>query len=103
MGKGNIWQNATSGPFKTWKQIYKNFTVFPEGVEKERILGAEVCLWGEVSNEETLENNVWMRASAFAAKVWSSQTLSLEDLVKDLVSLKERLQDMGVSPSPFVS
>jgi len=47
--------------------------VYPQGVDKSRILGAIACLWGEVSNEDTLENNLWMRATAFASRVWSEK------------------------------
>jgi len=39
-GFGNIWWNSTAGSFVTWKQIYKGFKVFPDGVDKTRILGA---------------------------------------------------------------
>lgn len=40
-----IWMNKTNGPFTTWRQIYTTFTVRPDGVDPNRILGAEVCLW----------------------------------------------------------
>lgn len=40
-----IWMNKTNGAFSTWRQIYQNFTVRPDGVDPTRILGAEVCLW----------------------------------------------------------
>ncbi len=39
-GIGNIWFNSSAGAYSVWKQIYKGFNVFPEGVAKERILGA---------------------------------------------------------------
>jgi hypothetical protein len=53
-GQGNIWLNTSAGAYSVWRQIYENFTVFPNGIDPSRILGAEVCLWGEVSNEDTL-------------------------------------------------
>jgi hypothetical protein len=64
-GFGNIWFNSSAGTYSVWKQIYKRFNVFPEGIDKSKILGAEVTLWGEVSNDDTLENNIWLRATAF--------------------------------------
>lgn len=39
-GHGNIWLNATAGDYSTWRQIYENFTLFPAGVDRSRILGA---------------------------------------------------------------
>lgn len=74
-GQSFIWENTTGGEYSTWRKIYENFTVFPSGIDKKQILGAEVCLWGEVSNEKTFENNLWPRSTAFAAKVWSKKVL----------------------------
>jgi hypothetical protein len=37
-----------------------------------------VTLWGEVSNDDTLENNIWTRATAFAAKLWSNQPSTIK-------------------------
>lgn len=39
-GIGNIWFNSSAGTYSVWKQIYKGFEVFPDGVSKDRILGA---------------------------------------------------------------
>ena len=44
-----------------------------------------------------------MRAAAFAAKVWSSQTIPLDELVRELVKQKTTLQKQGVQPSPVVT
>jgi len=49
-GTTNIWVNKTNGDFKSWRQIYLDFTVRPNGVDPQRILGAEVCLWNEMQN-----------------------------------------------------
>lgn len=98
-----IWMNKTNGPFSTWRQIYVNFTVRPEGVDPARILGAEVCLWNEVQNEDTFENEIWMRASAFAAKIWRNQVGPLADLVADLVGLQKTLISMSIQPSPITN
>lgn len=102
-GIGNIWFNSSAGAYSTWKQIYQGFEIFPQGVDKSKILGAEVTLWGEVSNDDTLENNIWMRATAFAEKLWTNQTRTIHELVKEVVAISNQLIQMGVSPSPIVS
>jgi hypothetical protein len=102
-GIGNIWFNSSAGTYSTWKQIYQGFNVFPEGINKDRILGAEVTLWGEVSNDDTLENNIWMRATAFGEKLWSDQVRTTKELVKEIVMIENELIKMGVNPSPIVS
>lgn len=101
-GQGFITGNPL-GHFSTWRQIYENFTVFPTGVERERILGAEALLWGEVSNEETLDTGLWMRASAFAERVWSEQKSKTSDIITRLVAVAKELNKLGVATSPLVS
>lgn len=75
------------GHFSSWRMIYENFTVFPAGVDRTRILGAEAPLWGEVCNEEALDSQLWLRASAFAERVWSEKKLATADITKKLVDL----------------
>lgn len=87
-GIGNIWFNSSAGSYITWKQIYQGFEIFPQGVDKSKILGAEVTLWGEVSNDDLLENNLWMRSTAFAEKLWTDKTRSIKDLVKEVVIIQ---------------
>lgn len=87
-GIGNIWFNSSAGSYITWKQIYQGFEIFPQGVDKSKILGAEVTLWGEVSNDDLLENNLWMRSTAFAEKLWTDKTRSIKDLVKEVVMIQ---------------
>jgi hexosaminidase len=103
LGQGNLWLNGSQGVYAVWKTIYYNFTLYPQGVDKNRILGAEACLWGEVSNEDTLENNLWMRSSAFASRVWTEKMLPLNEIVASLVNLQKILEYMGVDPSPVTS
>lgn len=100
---GNLWLNGTQGEYTVWRNIYENFTVFPAGVDRSRILGAEVCLWAEVSNEDTLENNLWMRATAFASRVWSEKQLNTYEIVGSLVQLQYALYGMNVDASPVTS
>ena len=102
-GQGNLWLNATQGNYSNWRQIYENLVVFPAGVDQSRILGAEVCLWGEVSNEDTLENNLFMRSTSFAGRVWSSKILKTHEVVANLVSIQYALYDMNVDASPVTS
>ena len=39
--------------------------------ERERLLGAEVCLWGEDVDEFNLDQRLWFRASVFAERLWA--------------------------------
>ncbi len=88
LGIGNIWFNTSAGSYHVWKQIYQGFQLFPQGVNKSRIIGAEVALWGEVSNDDLLENDIWMRATAMAERLWTDQTQTIKELVKKLVTVQ---------------
>ena len=89
-GKTNIWSQPF-GHYSVWRQIYEKFILFPEGIDKNRIIGAEVCLWGEVSDEDSLENNLWMRASAFASRVWNEKILQTHEVVEGMVEIQKIL------------
>lgn len=39
-GTTNIWMNKTNGNFKSWRQIYTDFTLTPPGVPKNKVIGA---------------------------------------------------------------
>lgn len=77
--------------------------MFPAGVDRSRILGAEAPLWGEVCNEETLDSQLWLRASAFAERVWSEKKLSTTEIAKKLVALGKQLNQIGVGTSPILN
>jgi hypothetical protein len=101
-GQGFITGNPL-GHFSSWRQIYENFTVFPTGVDRNRVLGAEALLWGEVSNEETLDTNLWMRAASFAETVWTDKRSTTAEIVQRLVAISKELNKLGVATSPIVS
>ena len=84
----------------TWKKVY-NIPLFPESIKQDRILGAEATLWGEVSNEDTLDDYLWIRTSCLAERLWNSN-IKQDDvsLVKRLVEFKNRLNQRGVNTSP---
>jgi hypothetical protein len=101
-GQGFITGNPL-GHFSSWRQIYENFTVFPTGVDRNRVLGAEALLWGEVSNEETLDTNLWMRAASFAETVWTDKRSTTAEIVQRLVAISKELNKLGVATAPIVS
>ena len=91
------------GHYSTWRQIYQNWLLFPTHVPKERILGTLAALWGEVSNENMLDNNLWPRAAVVASLAWTNEKEKLENFVERLLKVKKDLEAVGIKVSPFVS
>ncbi|KAI9290266.1 glycoside hydrolase superfamily [Umbelopsis sp. AD052] len=68
-GTGGSW----CAPYKTWQRIY-SFDM-TKGIKKQsghgQVLGGEVALWSEQSDETVLDAKLWPRASAAAEVFWS--------------------------------
>ncbi|KAJ2777402.1 Glucosamine-6-phosphate isomerase (Glucosamine-6-phosphate deaminase) (GNPDA) (GlcN6P deaminase) [Coemansia interrupta] len=68
---GNSWCD----PFKTWMHIY-NFDAFANVTDPEQrklVIGAEVALWSEQSDETVIDARLWPRAAAMAETAWSGK------------------------------
>lgn len=106
VGYGNGFGNPSWGPFSTWKNIY-SFNPFPKEIERERVLGGEVTLWSEVNSDETTDNHLWSRTSAFAERLWNAEinrgNSGLADVVTRLYANEKRLIRRGFQPSPVSS
>jgi hexosaminidase len=66
--------------------------------QAQRILGGEICMWGEVVTPETIDSRVWPRTAAVAERLWSPRTVTdVEDLYRRLRVLSARLEELGLS------
>lgn len=73
LNEGNA--NQFGADFASWhgfETLYK-YNPYPEGIDKSRILGSEICLWGETNDSFSLERYLFMRAAFAAKKLWSSE------------------------------
>eukprot|EP00271_Cylindrocystis_brebissonii_P008043 TRINITY_DN22079_c0_g1_i1.p1 TRINITY_DN22079_c0_g1~~TRINITY_DN22079_c0_g1_i1.p1 ORF type:complete len:713 (-),score=87.40 TRINITY_DN22079_c0_g1_i1:221-2359(-) len=57
----------------SWDQFYLNEPLegITEGREAERVLGGEVCMWGETADPSNVMQTIWPRAAAAAERLWS--------------------------------
>ncbi|KAI8318037.1 glycoside hydrolase family 20 protein, partial [Martensiomyces pterosporus] len=68
---GNSWCD----PFKTWMHMYNydpaaNIT---DAAQKKLILGTEVAIWAEQTDETVIDPRIWPRAAAPAETSWSGK------------------------------
>lgn len=54
------------GDFVTWKDIHLKFDPYP--IIKGQVIGAIGCLWGELNNDSTHFNKLFIRTSVLASK-----------------------------------
>ncbi|KAG8096980.1 hypothetical protein GUJ93_ZPchr0013g35465 [Zizania palustris] len=67
-GTGGSW----CAPFKTWQRIYDYDILHGLTDDEARlVLGGEVALWSEQSDETVLDARLWPRAAAAAETLWS--------------------------------
>eukprot|EP00850_Spirogloea_muscicola_P005928 SM000027S09709 [mRNA] locus=s27:999024:1002537:+ [translate_table: standard] len=74
-----------------WQEMYGNEPL--EGIEdveeKARVVGGEVCMWGETADSSNILLTIWPRAAAAAERMWSR----LEDVEQaEEADVEERLQ-----------
>ena len=56
-----------------WEAVI-NAQIIPPNLTKEqqsRVLGAEACMWGEVTDEFYIDQKVWLRTSVLAERLWT--------------------------------
>ncbi|KAL4431880.1 hypothetical protein ABPG74_012692 [Tetrahymena malaccensis] len=86
-----------------WKAMYA-FNPQISGI-KGKVIGAEVCLWSELSDDDVYLTRIWTRTSAFSERLWNlnasnGQKLKFRALASRMVFMKKRLNARGVKATP---
>jgi len=65
--------------------------------ERAKILGGEICMWGEHVSPQTLDSRIWPRAAAIAERLWSPEsTCDVEDMYRRLDAVSLQLDALGL-------
>jgi len=68
------------------------------GDDAARVLGGEVCMWGEIVTPETIDSRIWPRAAAIAERFWSPASVrDAGDMYRRLDVESDRLAALGVN------
>ncbi|KAL7752266.1 Glucosamine-6-phosphate isomerase (Glucosamine-6-phosphate deaminase) (GNPDA) (GlcN6P deaminase) [Sorochytrium milnesiophthora] len=73
------------------------------GNKRGRLLGGEVCMWGEQTDETNVMAKVFPRAWAFAERMWTSDVMPLNDAMSRLAHLREQMRRRKVFAAPLYS
>lgn len=94
-------------PYKSWQNIYGyDLNANLTDTEKNHVKGAEVAVWGEMTDSNNLVQKLWSRASAFAEVVWSGNTdddgkSRLPDMTQRMFNYREWLVALGHHLDPL--
>ncbi len=92
------------GSYKTmWTAMRANYKTFPDGIDKARIRGGEMLVWGEYINEDVLDNVVWPRAAIIARMLNTGEGLTNREAAYLLQEKQKKLRAMGIQAEPFGS
>jgi hexosaminidase len=95
-------------PVKNWRLIYSYDPLFNlTAKEAKLIIGGEVHLWSEQTDEHNLDRMLWPRASAAGEILWSGRqdangkNRTLTDAAVRLQEFRERMVVRGTQAEPF--
>ncbi|KAL5218719.1 hypothetical protein ABZP36_019403 [Zizania latifolia] len=102
-GTGGSW----CAPFKTWQRVY-DYDIL-HGLtddEAQLVLGGEVALWSEQSDETVLDGRLWPRAAAAAETLWSGNKGSsgkkrYANAMERLSNWRHRMVERGIRAEPI--
>ncbi|KAI8369441.1 glycoside hydrolase superfamily [Radiomyces spectabilis] len=103
-GSGGDW----CSPFKSWQRVYSydpTFNLTKE--EAQNVLGGEVALWSEQSDETVLDARLWPRTAAAAEVLWSGRfdatnvQRNVGDAMPRMFDWRYRLLRRGIRAEPL--
>jgi len=66
--------------------------------ERKRILGGEVCMWGEHVYARTIDSRIWPRTAAIAERFWSAENVrDVDDMYRRLEFTSVELEGLGLT------
>ena len=95
---------APSGDSTIWEDYWKVEPLrFRAGIDqKERVIGGEACVWGELVDETNAVAKTWPLAAAVAERLWADES------VRDIDEARERINEFrcklvyhGIAAAPL--
>ncbi|MBI3662315.1 MAG: family 20 glycosylhydrolase [Acidobacteria bacterium] len=69
-----------------------------DAAQAGRILGGEVCMWGELITPENIDSRIWPRTAAIAERLWSMREVAdVDDMHRRLDVVSLQLEELGLT------
>lgn len=102
MGVGN-YLGSGYGSYLTWMDLYHHNPKeeIRNYANKDNVLGAEVCLWSEMSNRYTHHQKIWIRSSSIAERLWNSNIKDVKPgALRRITAFERTLHRRGIPTAP---
>ncbi|XP_022910196.1 chitooligosaccharidolytic beta-N-acetylglucosaminidase [Onthophagus taurus] len=83
-----FWGNTR---YYTWRTVYEN-----QIIRHRNVLGGEVCMWGEYTDDSTIDGKVWPRAAAAGERLWTDSEEKSGEVETRFFIHRERLVEAGI-------
>ena len=93
-------------PYKNWREVYSYNPLEDVPLRQHNlVLGGEVHMWGELTDDASLENSLWPRVAAAGAVLWEGtrKEKMSEDVTRRLAAMREWLLAKGVAAGPVAN
>lgn len=90
--------------YNTWQRVYQ-FDPLASALPRSQVLGAEACMWGELTDSNNLDGRVWPRLGALALRLWNvDERLTNKELAQRLIALSKLQKEQGsLRPYPVTT
>lgn len=102
MGVGNYF-GFNYGTYSSWLDIYNLNIQRKKSIYKHptKVLGAEVTLWSELSNQYTHHVKIWIRTSSLAERTWTIQDYPAKpDFFRRITAHERSMNRRGIPTAP---